>query len=153
MGRALAGTLGPLRAGPLWAALGTCGPGPCGPALWALLGPPGPLWDPPGPCGHPWALLGSPGLLWAGQWALVGRALWATCALVGPPGPLWAGPLWPPLGPYGPGPCGRSWALMGRALMGPPDIRLYIYIYIFYITRNHTKLRLGEGDVAFSHCT
>ena len=65
-------------AGPLWAPLGACGPGPCGlhGPLWA-----GPLW-PPGP-------------LWAGalqaSWALVGRAL--VCPLghfglsLGPLGP------------------------------------------------------------------
>ena len=68
---------GPLWAEPLWALLGPCGPGHCGPP-WALVGlapvgGPGPLWARPlwaalgtfglGPCGPPWALLG---------WALMG---------------------------------------------------------------------------------
>ena len=54
------------------------------------------------------------------------------CGLLGPcagphgpplwPGPLSAGPLWAPLGPYGPGPYGPPWALTGRALMGPLGI-------------------------------
>ena len=35
------------------------------------------------------------------------------------PRPLWAGPLMASLGPYGPGPSGPSWALMGRVLYGP----------------------------------
>ena len=44
-------------------------------------------------------------------------------ALMGLPGPSWARPLWAPLGPYepvpcGPGPYGPPWALMGLALMG-----------------------------------
>ena len=30
-------------------------------------------------------------------------------------GPFWAGPFCAPLGP-----CAHPWALMGRALMGPP---------------------------------
>ena len=57
-------------------------------------------------------------------WALVGRALGPLMALVDSPGPLWAGscgptgPLWAPLGPSGPGPCGLPWALVGRALVG-----------------------------------
>ena len=51
----------------------------------ALVGTPGPLWAPLGPCGLPGPLWAGP--LWA-PWALVGRAL------VGPPGPLWARPLW-----------------------------------------------------------
>ena len=28
--------------------------------------------------------------------------------------------VWAPLGPCGPGPCGRPWALVGRALWAPP---------------------------------
>ena len=49
-------------------------------------------------------------------------------ASVGP----WAGPLWAPLGPYGPrrygprphgrGPYGPPWALMGWAFMGLPGL-------------------------------
>ena len=47
-------------------------------------------------------------------WALMGRVR------VGTPGQILAGPLWPRLGPYGPGPCGPPWAHKGRALMGAP---------------------------------
>ena len=64
----------------------------------ALVGPPGPLWAPLSPCGHPWALVGRSIVGWALvdlPWALVGRAL------VGAPGPMWAGPLLAPLGPDG----------------------------------------------------
>ena len=71
---------------------------------------------------------------------------WAR-ALVGPPGPLWAPRALVGralVGPYGPGPCGPPWALMGPALMGPPDIHMYLYIYICIIC-NHTKLRPGGG--------
>ena len=32
--------------------------------------------------------------------------------------PLWAGPLWIPLDPCGPGPCGPPWANVGHALVG-----------------------------------
>ena len=64
---------------------------------WALVGPPGVLWAPLGPCGPPWGLVGLPGALWAGP-------LWAPWALVAPPGLLWARPLWAPPGPHGPGP-------------------------------------------------
>ena len=62
--------------GPLWAPLGSCGPGPC----WA-----GPLWAPLGPCGPPWALAGR--------------------ALVGPPGHHGPGPnnAPPPRGSQGGG--------------------------------------------------
>ena len=57
--RALGGSLVLLWAGPLWAFLGRCGPGPCG-----LLDPLGPSpYGPPGrcgrhPCGPPRILLG-----------------------------------------------------------------------------------------------
>ena len=63
-----------------------------------------------------WALVGVLGPLWA-------RPLWA------PLGRLWARPLWASLRLHGPGPCGRPWALVGRAfagrivgraIMGPP---------------------------------
>ena len=43
-------------------------------------------------------------------WALMGRALMGR-ALMGALGLLRAGPLWPPLGPQGPGPYGPPWAL------------------------------------------
>ena len=36
-----------------------------------------------------------------------------------PPGLLRVGPLWAPLGPYAPGPCGPPSALMGWDLVGP----------------------------------
>ena len=58
------------------------------------------------PCGLAGALVG---------WALVGSL-----------GPLPARPLWVPLVPYDPGPCGSPWALMRRAL-----IALLVYIYIY----------------------
>ena len=89
--------------GPNGPPLGPHGPGLNGPpsALMgsALVGFPGPLWVRPlwaplGTCGPPWAI-----------------------ALVGPP---WAGALVASLGPCGAGPCGLPWALMGRALVGPP---------------------------------
>ena len=35
------------------------------------------------------------------------------------PGPLWARPLWPLQRPCGPSHCKPSWALVGRALVGP----------------------------------
>ena len=35
---------------------------------------------------------------------------------VNPPMALWAEPLWDPLGPHGPGPCGLPWALVGWPL-------------------------------------
>ena len=94
------------------------------PVHTALVGPPGPLWAPMGPCGSPWALVGTLGPCGI-PWALVGRAL------LRPLGP-WAGPLWTPgllwaplgacrLGHCGPrGPCEPPWALVGHALVGSP---------------------------------
>ena len=89
MGRALVGHPGPTRAGHLWALLGACGPGPCG--------PPEPLWAK---------------RLLALSCALLGQAF------VGPLGPLGAGLLLPPRALVGqafmglPGPS-WAWALMG----------------------------------------
>ena len=132
---------GPLWAGFLWALLCPCGSGPCGPPLalvgWAHAGPPRSLWARP---------------LWP-PWALWARTLWASLALCAPgpfdpPGPFWAGPLWAPLGPRGlvgplraplgpcgPGPCGPTWALVGRPLRAPWALmgrveHIYIYVYV-----------------------
>ena len=40
----------------------------------------------------------------------------------GPPECSRGGPNRPPLGTHGPGPFGRPWALIGRALVGPPGL-------------------------------
>ena len=78
--------------------------------------------------------------IWGGLTIFDHDSLWA---LMGPPG---ARALMGPLGPYGPGPYGPPWALMGRALMGlalmgplgpygpgPNGPGIYICIYNIYI--------------------
>ena len=94
---------------------GPCGPRPCEP-LWALFGSP---WALAGRALVPRALVGHPGPLWAplgpcGPDPCRSGACGLPCALVGSPGPLqarplWAGHMWAPLGPHGPGPNGPSW--------------------------------------------
>ena len=94
--------------------------GPPGP-LWALAGPPGalwarPLWAPLGPCAPPQVVTRRHRFPWKIRVNPIScdHPLWGVH-----PGPLWAplGPCRPPLGPYGPGPCGLPWALVGPPQM------------------------------------